>query len=374
MSAVFKVIKNVLQVCFIILFFNGCNNNDEVQTRSFYMGFTPFPYEVSQEAIDFVYGKLKTDADIVNQHFDDGVPWVEALANNDFHANIMADWTYRKEHMPSTHKLYVSVTPINFNRDALAAYRGESSNMALPSPWETYKFNDANVKTAYLNYCKRIINFFEPDYFNMAIEANLLHVKNPGIWSAYIELHQYVYQELKTTYPNLTVFCSISGAPLLNGFTDDDHQEERAAVHDLMVYSDLYALSFYPYLSGYLGNAYPSTTFDDLFTISDKPLAIAETGYSAQTFSIDTGFGVVTVNSDQDKQNKYIDDLLAACTKYKAKFVINFVLRDYDQLWEALGSPIDITIAWRDTGMYDEDGASRKAYSTWKHYLARKKE
>jgi hypothetical protein len=373
MSVVVKVIKNALTLSLLILFFSGCSNDDEKKTRSFYMGFTPFPYEVSQDALDFVYGKLATDADIVNQHFDDGVPWVEALADEDFHANIIADWTYRKEHTPSTHKLYLSVTPINFNRDGLASYRGESSNMELPSPWDIYKFNDANVKTAYLNYCKRIINFFEPDFFNMAIEANLLHVKNAALWSDYLELHQYIYESLKTTYPTLQIFCSISGAPLLNNFTDDDHVAERSAVQDLMAYADLYALSFYPYLSGYLGNQYPSTTFDDLFTISEKPLAVAETGYAAQTFSIDTGNGIVTVNSDQDKQKKYIDDLLAACTKYKARFVINFVLRDYDQLWESLGSPNDITIAWKDTGMYDENGSSRKAYVSWKNYFNRTK-
>lgn len=373
MPATTKVIKNVLSICFFVLLFNGCSDSDQALTRSFYMGFTPFPFAASQEGIDFSYNKLATDADIVNQHFDDGVPWVEALADEEFHANIIADWTYRRSHTPSTHKIYLSVTPVNFYRDALASYRGESSNMTLPAPWDTYSFNHTNVKTAYLNYCKRIINFFQPDYFNMAIEANLLHMKNLPLWSDYMELHQYVYESLKSEYPGLPIFCSISGASLLDGFTEDDHTAEREAVYDLMVYSDLYALSFYPYMSAYLGNPYPTSTFETLFTISDKPLAIAETGYPAQMFSIDTGNGIVTIDSDASKQNKYIEDLLAACEKHKPKFIINFVIRDYDQLWKSIGSPTDISIAWRDTGLYDETGAPRMACRTWKKYLAKEK-
>jgi exo-beta-1,3-glucanase (GH17 family) len=141
-----------------------------------------------------------------------------------------------------------------------------------------------------------------------------------------------------------------------------------------MQYSDLYALSFYPYMSAHLGNPYPATTFDDLFSISSKPLAIAETGYPAQSFSIETGNGLVTISGSQDKQDNYIQNLLDACNRRKALFVINFVLRDYDQLWKKLGSPQDIGIAWRDNGLYDEDGNQRQAYTTWKNYLKRSRE
>jgi hypothetical protein len=107
----------------------------------------------------------------------------------------------------------------------------------------------------------------------------------------------------------------------------------------------------------------------ELFSISTKPLAIAETGYAAQTFSIDMEGGTLTIVSDQNKQEKYMSDLLKARTKREAKFVINFVLRDYDDLWEEIGSPTDIAIAWRDSGLYDEDGNPRKALTRWRDYL-----
>jgi len=42
---------------------------------------------------------------------------------------------------------------------------------------------------------------------------------------------------------------------------------------------------------------------------------------------------------------------------------VNFVLRDYDALWQQIGGNEDLTIAWRDTGLYDEAGAARPALS-----------
>lgn len=351
----------------------GCNKDDEVKTRSFHMGFTPFPYEISVDAVNYVYNRMDTEADIINHHFDNGVPWDAALNGEEFHSNIVGDWNFRKEHTNPQHKVYVSVTPIDFSRKGLAAYRGDADNMALPAPWNSYKFNSPEVKTAYLNYCKRAIEFFEPDYFGMSIEANLLHVQNPGVWSEYRELHNFIYTELKTAYPELTVFTSVVGAHLLPGFIEgNDHVTQRLAVLQLLEFSDMYAISFYPYMSKFLGAPYPDNTFDELFHVSEKPLAIAETGYVAQTFSITLDNGVATIESDQVKQQKYFKDLLEACSKRNAEFVINFVLRDYDQFWQQIGSPTDLNIAWRDSGFYDENGNTRMVSNTWKDYLSRK--
>jgi hypothetical protein len=351
----------------------SCDKDDDVETRSFRMGFTPFPYEISVDAANYVYDRMDTEADIINHHFDNGVPWVEAFDGQEFHQQVMADWNYRKSKTNPEHKVYVSVTPIDFSRTGLAAYRGEADNMQLPAPWDSYRFNSEEVKTAYLNYCKRIIDFFTPDYFGMSIEANLLHVNNPTVWSDYKELHNFIYAELKDTYPQLPVFTSVAGAHLLPGFIDgNDYVNERLVVLQLLEYSDLYAISFYPYMSKFLGAPYPDNTFDELFHISEKPLAIAETGYVAQTFSIDVGTSSATIESDQTKQQKYFKDLLEACSKRKTEFVINFVLRDYDKLWEQIGSPTDINIAWRDSGFYDEHGNTRLVHNTWRDYLSRK--
>jgi hypothetical protein len=367
-----KVKKLFIVLSFLVILI-GCDKELHEPTRSFYMGFTPFPYAISQEAVDFSYQKITEDSDIVDHHFDNGIPWLEALQNQPFHSNILNDWAYRKSKTPEGHKIYVSIAALSVDRNGLAKYRGENDDMALPSPWDTYQFNDQNVKAAYLNYCKRIIDFFTPDFFNMSVEANLLYYLKPELWSGYLTFHEYIYTELKKAYPNIVIFSSVTGAHMLEGFfAGNDAIQQRLAVLQILEHSDLYALSFYPYLSNYLGNPIPDNTFDELFGISNKPLAVAETGYAAENFMININGSEVSISSDLQKQNKYMTDLLAACEKHKAKFVINFVSRDYDALWQSIGGKNDLSIAWRDTGLYDENGNARLAHTTWRKYLGHK--
>ena len=359
----------------VVVVLSSCSQEDESKTRPFRMGFTPFPYDLSIDAVEYTYEKLQSEADIINHHFDNGVPWTEALSGEDLPDAIMADWNFRKGKDKPTRPTYVSVTPINSFRDGLAAYRGSEDNMPLPSPWSEYAFNDENVKTAYLNYCKRVIDFFQPDYFGMSIESNLLYVIRPDLWTAYLELHEYIYQQLKFFYPELPVFCSVAGAPMLDGFLEgNDHVQQRLAVMQLLQVSDYYAISFYPHLTNYMGNPYPDNTFDALFSISGKPIIIAETGYPAQDFTMDAGNGAFTIHTDQEKQKKFVDDLLTASEKWNAEFVIYFTMRDYDQLWARIGSPTDLNIAWRDAGLYDESGNPRPALNSWRDWFKKRLE
>jgi exo-beta-1,3-glucanase (GH17 family) len=163
----------------------------------------------------------------------------------------------------------------------------------------------------------------------------------------------------------------VSAQHLLPGYIGGNNiTHAREVLNQLLEHSDLYAISFYPYMSAFLGNPYPENSFDELLSLSDKPFAVAETGYPAQTFSMDIGNAIITIEGTSDKQDAFIRDLLdAAMSRENTQFVINFVVRDYDQLWVQIGSPIDINIAWRDTGFFDENGNERKSWSTWNEYL-----
>lgn len=53
-------------------------------------------------------------------------------------------------------------------------------------------------------------------------------------------------------------------------------------------------------------------------------------------------------------QAEWVSLVLESAQRYQFAFVVNFVLRNYDVIWEMLGALEDISIAWRDTGLYDE--------------------
>ena len=361
--------KSIAIIVFTLLLSGG---ESPEPIRTYRLGFTPFPYDISQAAIDYVYTAIGNDADIIAHHFDEGIPWPEALAGSAYNQNVLDDWDQRKSKTPSGHKIYVAITPINTARSGLALYWGPDDNLPLPDPWNGYAFNHQDVKTAYLNHAVRTINYFEPDFLAIGIEVNLLVTNNPGVWNAYLELNQYIYTELKKLYPNLPVMVSLFGIALLDGYRgEDDHAAQMQAFADIIDESDYYAISLYPYMSVYLTDSIPASMFDDLFSLSDKPIAIAETGYPAQSFSIsDGGSGTIDFNSTPQKQRNYIAGLLEQADQREFAFVINFVLRDYDALWVAIGGP-EWAIVWRDTGVYDENGVSRPALDLWRDALDR---
>jgi hypothetical protein len=247
MKSLVSIACLVLNILPLTVLISSCDDDNPPSSRSFRMGFTPFPYDISLEAVEETYSNITTNGDIINHHFDNGVPWVEAFSGSPFSDNVMNDWTYRKAHTPASLKVCLSVSALRTERDGLALYRGSLDDMDLPDPWNTYSFANTEVRDAYLNYCKRIIDFFQPDYFNMNVEANLLHFMDPSQWTGFMQFHQHVYQNLKSAYPDLPVFCSITGAHLLDNYFDGkDASLERLAALQLLEYSDMYALSFLP--------------------------------------------------------------------------------------------------------------------------------
>ena len=324
---------------FVIVFvigISGClsPSDDDFDTstftgRAYYMGFTPFPYDITLQAVQETYQKISVAADIINHHFDAGIPWQEALENSDLPEAVMDDWQGRLDQTPANHKVIISTTPVNLERNGLAPYWGESESMPLPEPWDAFTYNDDGVKTAYANYCKKVIDFFDPDYFVMGIEVNLVMANDPSgqAWQEYIELHRFVYSELKTAYPDLSISASLTGVDLLEGFTDVNRSQQTQVINDLNEFSDLFALSLYPYLSAYGTDLLPTGWLDQLFALSTKTYAFTETGYPAETFSIENP--PLTFASNPGFQSDYLNELFLACQRYDAEFLINFIVQAF---------------------------------------------
>ena len=338
-------------------------------TRTFYMGFTPIAYDVTTDALDYTYNKIKSDADIICHYFDDGIPWEESLFGLTYDSYITNDWQVRKSKTQSAHKVIVSVTPINQTRNGIALLKRTSGNLPLPISWGGYNFNNPNVKSAYLNYCKRVIDFFNPDYFVMGTEVNLLINEDVSMskWNAFLDLQQFVYGELKKIYPNLPMMVSLSATDLLIGYTNAINTLQARGLSDILSMTDFFALSLYPYKSVYLTESLPSNFFELLFAMTSKPVCITETAYPALTVTTNSGSKIY--NGTSQKQSDYFQKLFTASDKYNIKFIINFALRDFDKVWQASGSPDDATKILRDSGFYDKSGNVRSVYETWKNKL-----
>jgi len=362
---------------------SGIDGRECDSRREFRLGFTPFPPDRPDPYFDALletYDRIRAHGDLIAHHFDDGIPWPEAAAGGGFesyHPNLQADWNFRREMTPAGHDVYVAITPISIARDALAPYRGASPDTPLSelgAPWDSIEFNDPLVEQAFVQHAINTVEFFRPDYLAIGIEINLLMDLAPGQWSGYMELHSATFQALKQRYPSLPVFVTMTAGELLPGLTGADPGRQQQALAESLPVTDLLGISFYPFLTSLGTESLPQDLFRQIDALTDKPIAIAETGFPAQIqhLSIDTPSGPIELNLDgsPEKQLDYFERLIDAADRHQFRFVINFVPADYDAFCDAIQCT-DFSRLWRDTGLWDEAGNPRSALELWDDNLAR---
>jgi hypothetical protein len=344
----------------------------DAATRFFSMGFTPFPYDVTLEAVEDTYAMLTREGDLYAFHTTDGVPWAEAEQGTGFEgygSAIRGTWQSWRSHVAQRHEVYLALTPLNDARDGLADAWGDSAHMPLPAGFAGLAFDDPRVVRAYIAHCRDAVHFFDPTYLALGIEVNILRDKAPEKWASYASLQRQAYSALKADFPTLPMFVTVTAPDLLEGFTDKDLSAQRAALADVLPYSDYLALSLYPYMSAYSEATLPADTFDRLAELAQgKQLAIAESGYTAEPFTLES-YGL-TIDGSTQAQRAWIARLLAEADARKMRFVVNFVARDYDALWEKLTSGRELAEVWRDTGLFDGAGGARPALDEWRRWLA----
>lgn len=338
------------------------------EKRPFDMGFTTFPYDFSAAAVADTYKFVRENGDLLCLHFDNGVPWTEAAASKPFSKHLQGEWKGKLSAKPKDGKVYVALSP---GRGDIANYWGEKDNLPLPAAFKGKAFNDPAVKAAYLAYVREAIKTLKPDYLAIGIEVNEIRM-NAGRdkWRAYLDLHKHVYAAVKKDHPKLPVFASFT---LHNLMTKDEAKRagQIAALDELMPYCDCVGVSFYPFMAGGTTDIKGAFKFlTDGFDQYGKPYAFAETAELADKLTVpNTSF---TIPGTPERQKAYVEQLLAFAGEKKAAFVVWFLPRDYDALWEKIKatSPPEFAV-WRDCGMLDESGGIRPALDVWREYFKR---
>jgi hypothetical protein len=321
---------------------------------------------------------IATDGDMLVAHFDGGVPWDAALQNDFtlYPQDLQAEIDGIVRSTPPGHAIYLAVTPIAFKRDRLAPTRGADGGQVFEPPWDTHRFDNPDVITAYRNHCRIMVERFDPDFFCFGIEVNLLrlNVQNDA-WSQYLVLAESVYVDLKATYPSLPIFQTIQ----VEGYWNDA-AAQSVAISEIVSWTDLAVLSSYPF-----GDAlrFPDGSVADpsllppnyfgavIALLGGKPVAFAETGWPAEDIVAPYP---VSVRSHEGLQRSYLELVLNEADQNDAVFVTWFFTRDYDAYWESnlVGLPDAALLRlWKDTGLYDGEGNPRLALNVWRSFLAR---
>lgn len=327
--------------------------------RTFLMGFTPWLYDLGEEAVDSTYSYINSHSNIISHHLEEGVPWVEALANTRYHPNMMWEWRQRASKSSKDLKVLLSISPLNQSRDGLADYRGEFTHMAMPKSFQGKRFNDPDVKRAYLNYTESAIAYFEPDYLAIAIEANELFFNSPLQWQDFVELYIETYAALKLTHPELPVFFTSSLHTLnqMRKNTDDAWSE----MSQLWNYADIAAFSYYPFMQYPLDLSDPVAIMERIREHTDKPLAISESGYPAEVIEFP---GLDHIPATERLQAEVLFRMLVRAYLEDYVFYVAWAHRDFDQLVSSAALPA-YSLLWRDTGLLSESGKARSSSTVW---------
>jgi hypothetical protein len=338
-------------------------------TRSFLMGFTRWPADLTREGVSVAETYANAHSDIVSVTLIGGIPWAEALDNKPYPQDVQENLKYRPT---AGKKLFLSISPLDKDRRGLAAYWGEAENQPLPAPWNREALNSPRVKRAYLNFVLRAVDSMRPDFLAIGVESNILLSRNPEKWRQYKELHSETYRAVKKSHKTLPVFFTTDVIHYKRLVRDAKGSEQEKEVMDLMRFSDLFAMTVYPHMSLEVPRPVPAN-FLDFATRFKRPVAVAESGMSSQDVDM-RSYSTLLRGSDAD-QYQFTELLLKTAARDYYEFVINFASTDSERLVSRLQPPLDdLARIWAYTGMQTSDKRPKPASAVWDGYLRAKYE
>lgn len=329
-------------------------------------GFTAFPYDFTLEAVIKTHEIVVANSTIYAVHFDDGIPWKEALTDVPWPRRVQKEWDDQARAIPAGRKVYLGLAPLATDRRSLAPATGEQKRLPLPAELAGAGLDDAKVEAAYLNYARRAVRQFKPDFLNLGIEAGGILMRDPVRWHQFERLYEYVRTQLKRDNPNLQIGISFSLGHL--------RVEANAKIaRPLIEKSDYLGLSFYP----------SASAFDEKFGLppfgqgadawrkplawvrayTDKPLALCETGYTTRDCDIQQ-FDL-HIKGSSVLQAAYVREVFEIARRDRYAFVIWFLAIDYDKLYAKMPPGSEVMQLWRNIGLLDGDLHPKPGWAVW---------
>ena len=243
--------------------------------------------------------------------------------------------------------------------------------LGLPAGWEA-SFANPDVRTAFTNFTLWIVREFEPHYLGLASEINTYMDNHPGDVASYVSLYKETYGAIKSEAPDTQVFVTFQWDDLNNMFAGAN--EGRAAydtnwdqIEAFEPQLDLWVISSYPYVAFPNGEPIPAEYYTPLLTRTDKPLAVAEGGYSAQ--DIDGIHG--SEGGQVDYLNAIHDQLGERLAFWVYLLLSDFDFDDYIRLMEQQGidtEDISTLGFFAHVGLMTVEGEPRPALELWQSF------
>jgi len=160
-----------------------------------------------------------------------------------------------------------------------------SEFMGLPFGWKA-SFASSQVRQAYAEFALWILHTFHPRYLGLASEINTYADAHPEDFPHFLSLYGEVYAAIKQASPETRVFVTFQWEDLNNLFPGGNEGRTAYEINWDQVEAfepqlDVWAISSYPFVAFERGADIPSDYYTPLLSRTDKPLAVAEGGFSS---------------------------------------------------------------------------------------------
>lgn len=323
--------------------------------REFGMGFSTWEY--GPDKAEAVYDFIEDFTDIYSEQVDNYIPWSAWITGSSLPVAFVNDIATRVSRKPADHKLMLSVSLLNTERnDLLEDYDGSIPNYSA--------LNNQIIEDGYYRHLSYLVDQLGPDYLVMAMEANDLLIHSAEKWEQYKLLIDNIRSRLKQKYPDLPIAESVT---LHNWFEPNIVASEDyiSEVDQYVKKQDFTAISFYPFLRDWHTQEKFQNAFDFLHSHTDKPIAFVETAHLGEELLVPEL--ALAINGDECEQKVYVETLLSNAYNSNYTYVIWWSFRDYDLLAEEFPEAFDgAGLIWRDTGLLDGVGKARAAFHVWR--------
>lgn len=234
----------------------------------------------------------------------------------------------------------------------------------IPEEWGEVDFSTPEVRTAYRDFSVRLARDFQPAYLGLASEINTYLDAYPEDAEHFLSLYKETYAAVKEVSPDTRVFVTFQWDDLnrLDGDgTPYDIKWDQIEAFEPEL--DIWAISSYPYVFLDDPSEIPDDYYAPLLERTDKPLAVAESGWTSQDVGEITG--------SQEAQAEFLRTMDEQIGE-RLVFWINLLYadlnwEDYRVIFAEQGTVQDMnTLAnFVHLGLADSSGNPKPALEVW---------
>jgi hypothetical protein len=334
--------------------------NSVFDTGKTVYGFFPSPPEASLESIFQLYKDIGEHGDFVL--IQQNTAWEDFLAGTESESQTRTDLVNQVKLARQNDLEYIFVI------DALNGLNRREF-IGLPAGWEA-SFASPDVRTAYRNYALWVVRTFQPRYLGLASEINTYMDAHPDDAQNFISLYNEIYVLVKAEAPETRVFVTFQWDDLNNMFPqpeEGNRQRLRPNWDQIEAFEpnlDLWVISTYPYFVFPSGSDIPADYYTPLLTRTDKPVAVAEGGFSSQP----VGFAEGSPEGQVAYLNAIHDQLRPRLVFWVNTLLDDFNLESYAEQMKRDGRDLQDAIslgAFAHIGLRNSDGSPKPALEVW---------